>query len=135
MSRTQIGRRYKRSLAQLGKDCILPIPRLIEVEAAVADGDMRLRALAHVLRVIPKRDYNRLVSRLDTFRFFIPDRDVSGLIDRFHANVYPEDDSAAPRPYARVVYFSPTLENDTTDMLVAVVAHELAHIVLDHRSR
>lgn len=38
-----------------------------------------------------------------------------------------------PEPHAAVLYLSPMLEEKPKDIVVAVVAHELAHIVLGHR--
>ena len=32
-----------------------------------------------------------------------------------------------------MVYFSPRLEDESYDLVVAVVAHELAHIALNHK--
>ncbi|HSL82889.1 MAG TPA: hypothetical protein VLF66_08940 [Thermoanaerobaculia bacterium] len=37
-------------------------------------------------------------------------------------------------PYVDVVYLAPTIEQSAWDVAVAIVAHELAHLVLDHVS-
>ncbi len=35
-------------------------------------------------------------------------------------------------PYAKALYLSPILEKSAWDIVLATVAHELAHLVLDH---
>jgi hypothetical protein len=72
------------------------------------------------------------------FTWFIPHERVLGEIEPFVANVenvkIPGRGGKKIRlaPHARVIYLSPRLEHTAWDIILAVVAHELAHIVLDH---
>lgn len=92
----------------------------------------RYEALAIVLCDIPEDDYETLKSKIDSFVYFIPEYETQGYVYPFPATVYPPEQEQR-RPYVRVLYLSPVLEQRADDTIVAAVAHELAHIVLDHR--
>lgn len=99
----------------------------------------RHMALAEVLCTIPDEDYEILKSKTeeDEFQYFIPHYDVLGLAMPFTPNIYPEEDEKGLQlaPYSQVIYLSPRLELMSFDIVVAVVAHELAHITLGHKLR
>ncbi len=95
---------------------------------------VRCAAIIEVLRRIPEPDYSKLRALADDFYWFIPDKET-------RAGVYPlpvtVQDAVGPggaklRPYCRALYLSPTMEQAAFDIAVAIVAHELAHIVLGH---
>jgi len=90
--------------------------------------DKRHIALHEVLCELPEDDYQSLVSLIDEFNWFIPHTDLWGTVRPFIA-------SSAEEGYTRhskVLYLSPTLENFTIEQTKAVVAHELAHLLLGH---
>ena len=98
----------------------------------------RHAALAEVLCSIPEDDYCKLVSKADSFQWFIPDDMVLGMNYPFHATVLPEEEPESllqEMPYAHLIYLSPVLERRAWDVAVAVVAHELAHVILGHSLR
>jgi hypothetical protein len=95
----------------------------------------RYKAIADILCSIPDEDYDNLKNRADAFSWFIPDPWQRGVTYPFYANVFPKkkgSERLRPRPYARVIYLAPSLEKSAWDSVLIVVAHELAHILLDH---
>jgi hypothetical protein len=91
--------------------------------------DVRHQAIAEVLCRIPEDSYQKLLSLADTFNWFIPDKGTLAKCYRFW-NVLADDP-----PFARVLYLNPVLEELAFGSAVAVVAHELAHIILGHNLR
>jgi hypothetical protein len=130
--RTKVVRPIRRSLDQLVKDIVYPGNVLSpdpELEGS------RIQAALNVLCSLPEDDYKRLVDAIDSFQWFIPESWSLGMVYPFFANVFPRKkrgESLSLRPYARVIYLAPALENWAFDLVVAVVAHELAHVILDH---
>ena len=94
----------------------------------------RHAAVADVLRRLPEADYRLLLEQSGRFRWFIPHWAEYGRVHRFRATdaASRPDPSGTPEPSARVFYLSATLERASWPVAVAVVAHGLAHIVLDH---
>jgi hypothetical protein len=96
----------------------------------------RWQAIAEVLCRIPEDDYDKLVKMIDSFTWFIPHEDARSMVYPFFVTVFPETKEGEMRvaPYAQVIYLSPTLETRRIAwaVVVAVVAHELAHLVLGH---
>ena len=91
---------------------------------------VRYRAIAEVLRRLPDQDFEALDSKWYEFEWFIPHEHVYGKIQPFPEN-QPGDGEELKR-LAVVLYLSPILEEEELDLVVAVVAHELAHLVLGH---
>jgi len=92
-------------------------------------------AIYTVLVSIPDQDYEALKERVQSFEWFIPDKDVRGFVRRWHAQVYPPEKAAGnlqELPYVDMLYLSPQLERMSLASAIAVTAHELAHIVLGH---
>src|SRR5262249_41730962 len=115
----------------LDNDGVRPYTGLSGVYAAAET--LRHRAVDEVLCRIPEEDYQKLCGLIGDFLWFIPrDEDNYGEIKPFPVTVEPPQD-ANLRPYAKVLYLSPTLEKRPPALVVAVVAHELAHLVLSHR--
>ena len=88
-------------------------------------------AVAHVLCSIPPGDYQQLVDLDDSFLWFIPHFLTYGQVEPFPSTVDEGEDSPKA-PYAKVLYLSPRLERAAWDITVSTVAHELAHIILEH---
>jgi hypothetical protein len=88
-------------------------------------------AIAHVLCSIPPGDYQKLVDLDDSFLWFIPHFLAYGKVEPFPITIDEGEDSLKA-PYAKVLYLSPRLERAAWDITVATVAHELAHIILEH---
>ena len=94
---------------------------------------LRYQAIAEVLRRLPDQDFEMLDSKVDDFDWFIPHEHVYGRIQPFPATQQVQLPSGTPSArLAVVLYLSPKLEEEEWDLVVAVVAHELAHLVLGH---
>jgi hypothetical protein len=98
---------------------------------------LRHRAIAEVLCSIPENDYEKLKEAFNQgYEWFIPSYFTKGLIQPFHATIYPkerEGTALQPSPYVPVIYLSPILERTEWDIVLAVVAREIVHIVLGHK--
>jgi hypothetical protein len=118
----------------------------------------RHRAIYHVLQRIPADDYKRLVDGASGWQWFIPHELMLGEVypftmtsdgetspDRGEIEITVTDkDGGNPRkervhlggtksaPLAVVLYLSPLLERAGWNIVVAVVAHELAHRMHGH---
>jgi Zn-dependent protease with chaperone function len=120
-----------RTLQTVEEDLLWPYPQMT---ASVDEKDKRQVALAYVLTRIPENDYRRLAGAIDTFSWFIPQTWKRGSCELFPLTFHEEQptDGARPIQGALVIYLSPTLQRTPADVLVAIVAHELAHVVLKH---
>ncbi len=82
---------------------------------------LREKALIKILRTIPEEDYKKLkYEQFIKYQFFIESKDNLGKVHR------PEYETKY------IFYLSPILEGLEFDRIIAVSAHELAHVVLDH---
>jgi hypothetical protein len=102
----------------------------------------RYLAIVEVLRRIPNADFRKLEDRIDAFCWFVPHEDTLAMVNAFPATSdksllipsenfpYKEEDALE---YSAVLYLSPQLEKSSFDIAIAIVAHELAHIVLKHK--
>jgi hypothetical protein len=97
--------------------------------AAGQEHGRRVRAVSEVLRRIPEKDYRRLGRMAGRFLWFVPPTWRFAGLYAFPWTVREAD----RQPHARVLYLSPTLERRAFDLVVAVVAHELAHVLLRHK--
>lgn len=129
--------KYFRTCEDVQKDLIMPFLGL-----GVQPGtEVRMTAVMEVLRRLPKKDYRTLKRKTDDdeFQWFIPIYECFGGVYPFPSNVFNDNEKAPVglelNPYAKVIFFSPRLEEIDFDIAVAVVAHELAHIVLGHKIR
>jgi len=94
----------------------------------------RYEGITEVLRRIPQDDYEKLLIKKDTFRWFIPPKDQFGLVQTFeitHDNKKLKSGHMR-REQAQIIYLSPELEKLETDISIAVIAHELAHVFFEH---
>jgi hypothetical protein len=106
--------------------------------------DRRCRTITEVLERLPEIPYRRLTkiknSKRHSLDWFVPKLDVQGLVFPFIPNVRPRKVSfrlerhgeTILRPFARIIYLSLLLEFFGKGHLVYVVAHELAHLDLNH---
>jgi len=124
-------RRYLRTLEDIWEDGLLSRAGLMGPDPYQS---WRHQAMADVLRSIPEDDYEKLEAAADFFQWFIPDSEIRGAVYPFAATVFPEPEISGFQltPYAQVIYLSPLLEQAAWDIAVGIVAHELAHIVLNH---
>lgn len=101
-------------------DCLRGDPRLAR----------RCRAVMNVLMRIPPEAWRCLgeLANAKKLLWFIPS--AKGAVMPFEVTEHIGEPS---KPYAVVVYVSPLLENEPCELGVAVVAHELAHLILGHR--
>jgi len=119
--------RYYRSSKQVFEDHLLPL-RLVSPRDA-ATGSARHEAIEEVLCSIPEDDYRKLQDAAHTFRWFIPCPGEAGAV----IALAPFTEKETKQDHAvMVVYLSPPLEHKARGNVVAIVAHELAHIVLGH---
>jgi hypothetical protein len=103
--------------------------------------DRRHQAIAEVLARLPEDAYQRLARRKASkrsFDWFVPEAGVFGLVFPLDVNFRTKKGRLQRlgqtwlRPHSRIIYLSPYLELRGWDCLVYVVAHELAHISLNH---
>jgi hypothetical protein len=123
---TQLKPKYFRSFEAVTKDGLWPFQGLnLDPEAT-----LRHQAIEEVLRRLPKDAYAALVKKSDTFNWFIPYEESGGEVMPFLCTL-PEKKNRAGM--AVVLYLSPLLERRGFKSVVATVAHELAHIFLEHK--
>lgn len=121
-----------RSFDTLLEDCIWPGEGLYLEEEEM---DRRHTALNYVLCRIPEEDYKRLADSIDDFRWFIPPVWNRGGVTIFKLTCHKKKIKGSklklPKS-SKVLHLSALLERTALDIVVAIVAHELAHIVLEH---
>jgi hypothetical protein len=122
---------FLRSLQNICEDCLYPLPSMMpdpECEGR------RVQAVVEVLSRLPEDAYHVLVKLVDSFTWFLPHYGVRGMITPFYSTVTPRKKRNELKivPYAKVLYLSPVLEGSAHDIVVAVVVHELAHLILGH---
>lgn len=85
---------------------------------------LREKALIKILRTIPEEDYKKLKKdNHKKYQFFIESKDNLGKVHLLeHQTEF-------------ILYLNPILEGLEIDRIIAVGAHELAHIVLEHNPR
>lgn len=115
-----------RSLDRILEDGLWP---MYGANPADPEDSNRLLALAEVLQRMSEEDYQKLCQESDHFEIYIPDFLQGAEVRPFTWNV--EEEGLAP--YAKVLFLSPMLEQRSFDIVVAIVAHELAHLALKHK--
>jgi hypothetical protein len=129
-------RKYYRTIDQVAnEDFLWPLSQM-KTGAINPNENIRYSAISEVLRCIPNEDYGRLRPKAEEFQWFIPDKDnLSGVYPFFldRKAVKSKDGKIELAAHAQVLYLSPILERRAWDVVVAVVAHELAHFVLGHK--
>ena len=108
-------------------------------------------AILHVLGRIPEDDFQHLCDGVDDWNWFIPQDIALGMVAPFivtsDGETEPEREIEATvdgnrrlvkisgrrtAPFSTVLYLSPLLERAGWSIVVAVVAHELAHVLHGH---
>ena len=120
---------YHRDRAKLGDDFVLPRSGGI---VAGEEEERRYEAVVEVLQRMPEPDYSQLCDAIDTFEWFIPPLWKRGEVIGFWSSFTATE---GLKPHPRVIYLAPSLEDEQAvewDVLIAIVAHELAHVVLNH---
>ncbi len=123
-------KKYKRSLKTLREDCILPstLRSISDVEY-----DKRLLATVEVLRLLPENWYKKLLMKIDSFSWFLPHALNMGGVEMFSSNTPPRIIcNLKTKPSSKVLYLSPMLEAEKIGVSICTIAHEIAHIVLNH---
>lgn len=125
-------RKILRNIDTLMEDRILPhTMRLGDAEKGRRD-----KAILEVLQTIPEDVYKKLIDCIDNFRWFIPHEYTYGVVCPFPTTTPGQilKEGQTNHSALNVLYLSPVLEKDEIEwtVVVAVVAHELAHIALDH---
>lgn len=117
------------------EDYILP-PTIGLSDVDVEEESRRDKAIKEVLQTIPEDIYKKLIDYIDDFIWFIPHEYVYGAVKPFPTTIPARTLKTGQtiNSTSKVLYLSPMLENEGIEwaVVVAVVAHELAHIVLDH---
>lgn len=93
--------------------------------------DQRHKAIVEVMCRIPDEDFDILVGERESFIWFIPAAQVNGVVQTFSLSHQKGDVLGA---FSRVLYLSPGLENENFGVIIKEVAHQLAHIVLEHET-
>jgi hypothetical protein len=120
-------KQWKRTMQEVEESLLLPFAGICvnpETEARVA-------AVASVLQRIPEKAYRALCEKVDDFEWFIPETCLGGMIREFPCTV-PETNDLAGK--AKILYLSPDLEFRDSMFAIAVVAHEFAHMFLNHNT-
>jgi peptidase M48-like protein len=79
----------------------------------------RMSAIEEVLCCLPQEQYELWKSRRKGITWFVPETFLWGRVSDF--------------PATKVLYLSPFLEYvQSTDTIIGLVAHEMAHFLLDH---
>ncbi len=114
------------------------------------EASRRHMAIFRVLQRIPPKDYKILADSTDLWEWYIPHWEALAMVRPFPVTTQGELRPAEPtapvqdgrihipragftRPSAVVLYLSPRLELVGWNIIVACVAHELAHLCLKHR--
>lgn len=130
-------RKYIRDVDRVAEDGLWPAQSIfVDPQESRRHG-----AIAEVLCRMSDEGYDKLAQQAGTFAWFIPEAGMRAGVWHFtppsirnaleHAD---QDRSWGEVLDARILYLSPVLEKATWDHLVAIVAHELAHIALGHDS-
>jgi hypothetical protein len=117
-----------RSFNEVTSDDLFPPDALLGFKPGT---EARLNAVAHVLRQIPKKAYRSLSEKSREFEWFIPTESDGACVRCFRCTVPEIEDFVA---MAKILYLPPDLESRDFPVLVATVAHELAHIFLNHNA-
>lgn len=103
------------------------------------EGSARLMAILKVLRCLPDDAYKRLCNLFtDKYSWYIPHYEQLAEVRPFVATdergepLDAENGELIWAPSANVLYLSPLLEQRASSTVEAVVAHELAHVALEH---
>ncbi len=123
-------RKYFRSYNKLLEDCTVPF----DLQSESTGLDIRKNALIEVLRRISEDDYQKLNEKLiNSFSWHIPDFERLGKVDIFPSNYeFPGIIKNKKGMVSRIIFLSPLLERLNLDLSVAIISHELAHIILSH---
>ena len=115
-----MGEKHFRTLTQIHEDNLWPDPWELNPQKS-----RRHQAIAEVLCCIPESGYRRLkqLKEVGILRWFVPGYEIQGAVACF--------DNEGGIPF-KLVYLSPCLESRAWRIVVAAVARELAHLVLDH---
>lgn len=103
------------------------------------EGSARLMAILKVLCCLPDDAYKRLCNSFtDKYSWYIPHYEQLAEVHPFVATdegggAIADGSTLVWAPSANVLYLSPRLEEYSRSINIAVVAHELAHVYLDHK--
>jgi SAM-dependent methyltransferase len=122
-------RQRNRDIATCVGDRLWPSDAL---QLELGPDSQRLRAIEDVLCTLSPQPYERLRQQAGAFAWFIPSDLVLGQVHPFPATCVPGGSGNSGGCHSRVVYLSPLLEQHAWEVVVTVVAHELAHVILDH---
>jgi len=128
--RTKKGRKLIRNLNKIFRDGLWPTEGFEDPDPLK---DTRHWAIYEVLCSIPEEDYRKLEKSSKEFWWFIPYYYTQGFIVPLSVTHFPRAKGGIKRmPYSKVLYLSPLLEKTSGDITLAIVAHEIAHLVLNH---
>jgi hypothetical protein len=120
-------KKEKRSIHEVTNCLLFPFTGL----GGNPETEARVAAVASVLQRIPEKAYRALCEKADEFEWFIPETCLEAMVKEFPCTV-PETNDLVAR--AKILYLSPDLEFRDSMFAIAVVAHELAHIFLNHNA-
>ena len=126
MKSKQLKPKYRRSFQTVLEEGLWPSQGL----NPDPEQNSRYGAIAEVLQGLPDAAYAALVKKSDTFNWFIPEQETGAGIMPFPCTLPEKTNRAA---MAVVLYLSPLLERRGFKSVVGTVAHELAHIFLEHK--
>jgi hypothetical protein len=128
VKRTKImNKQRKRTMQEVMDSLLLPFAGL----CGNPETEVRVRAVANVLQRIPEKAYHALCEKVDEFVWFTPGTNPEAMVQEFPCTM-PETNDFVAR--TKILYLSPSLEFRDPMFVVAVVAHELAHVLLIHNA-
>lgn len=83
----------------------------------------RITSLTVILGEIPEADYVKLRDQFREIEIFIPDEQIGAEVFHLKKNT------------STLLYLSPYLEKESLESCMAMIAHELGHILLNHHSQ
>lgn len=122
---TNFMKKEKRSIEEVTSNPLFPGG----IGGSTPNTEVRLYAVIDVLQRIPEEAYRSLSERWCEFVWFIPIEATGAMVTAFPCTLPPTKDYAA---MAKVLYLPPDMESLDSLLSVAAVAHELAHIFLNH---
>jgi hypothetical protein len=114
-------KKEKRSIGEVTEGPLFPY---LGGLGAQPETEKRLYAVAEVLQRLPDEAYRSLANKAEEFQWFIPIDARGAMVTSFVCT--------APG-LAKVLYLPPDLESCPSPVVVTEVAHELAHIFLNHK--
>ena len=128
-------RQYRRGLEAVWESLTWPSQGMFHFDPQESQ---RHAAVCEVLRCLPDADFEQLEMAMDDCVWFIPYENNRAMVWPASAQIFPDEPDPGKMkraPWVKIIYLGPQLETCAWSSAVGTVAHEFAHLVLDHRLR